>query len=179
MSWLLLDAPTPRPPSPAAAGLVTAALIALALGLAVYLLDRPAGHAALLPAAWSAATAPGVFGALGGWWPSFAHPFAFALLGQACCADGRRPAWGVCVGWWAVNMAFECAQHPAVAPTVAVALLAGFGAEGVAATLARPVAAYLLRGTFDPGDLVAATLGALAAAGLIARARAVRAGHAG
>lgn len=169
MSAHTLDRSSPRPPGPAAGPLLAAAFIALGLGFVVYLLDRPAGHAALLPAAWSTAAAPGLLGALGGWWPSFVHPFAFSLLGHlAGRTDRRRTGWRVCVGWWALNVAFECGQHAAVAPDLAAALRAAFGDEGVGAALAQPVAVYLLRGTFDPGDLVAATLGAVAAAALIA-----------
>ena len=60
--------------------LALAAGLALLLGAGVYLLDRPAGSAWLIPAAWQAA-APGTwFGQVGPWLPSFTHAFAFSIF---------------------------------------------------------------------------------------------------
>ena len=79
-----------------------------------------------------------IFGVLGQWLPSFVHPLAFSLF-TAAAGNYRRP-YCACVAWWAVNVLFEFAQHPRVA---------------------------LMRGTFDAGDLVAVTLGAIVAACLL------------
>lgn len=153
------------------------ATAALALGSIVYLFDRPIGHAALLPAGWVIGGGSWL-GVLASVLPSFVHPFAFALLADALRAPGRGPAWGACAGWWAVNVAFEIGQHEGLAPRVAGALHGAFGDAGLGAALARPLANYLLRGTFDPGDLAAATLGALAAAALMWRAQRLEERHA-
>mgnify|MGYP001810568840 CR=1 FL=1 len=145
----------------------------------VYLTARPAGHAALFPAAVVAGAAPllgtslaaavgSVFGQaaaqLGGWLPSFVHPFAFSLFSAAARPANAAPAYSACAAWWAVNVAFEIAQLPVVAGAVTRVLDAALGRNG----LTRPLTSYLLRGTFDVGDLVAATAGTLAAAGLLA-----------
>lgn len=140
---------------PAAVG-----VLALAIGALVYVTERPAGHAALLPA-WASATRVACFGAVGGWLPSFLHPFAFALL-TAAALRTRRTAVGyaVCAGWALVNVVIECAQLPAAAAAVARAIDA---APTVAGSL-QPLRRYVLAGTFDTADVVAALAGALAAA---------------
>lgn len=98
---------------------------AFAVGVVVYLTDRAPHHPALL------------FGAAGQWLPSFIHVFAFSLFTAAASARRDAPNYGACVGWWAVNVAFECGQHPSL---------------------------HWVRGTFDPADIAAATLGAISAA---------------
>lgn len=147
--------------------LVALALAALLLGLAVYVTDRPAGHAALIPAlpALSALAGGLSFGAAGGWLPSFVHPFAFALLTASLRAPARQPAFGACFGWWGVNLAFEGLQHPAAA----AALAAGAVEPGIAGRALAALAAYAAAGTFDALDLAAVTLGALAAAFVLSR----------
>lgn len=135
---------------------------ALALGVLVYLVDRAAGTASLLPAgAWSGA-APH-FGAVGRWLPSFVHPFAFSLFFAALPPASAARGYRACAAWWAVNVAFEAGQLPQAANAISAALDSAFGA----AWPARAVANYFLRGAFDGADLLAATAGALAAACVI------------
>ncbi len=141
---------------------VALAMAALALGAEVYLADRPAGHAMLVPSA-VAFGGLGWFGPLGAWLPSFLHPFAFSLLTAAACPPRAAPAYGACAAWWAVNVAFEILQLPELATSFATAIEQVFGHGALAQALAQ----YALRGTFDAGDLVAATAGALAAAGVL------------
>lgn len=139
------------------------ACAALALGVLVYLTDRAAGSAAWLPAgAWGRGAAS-LFGSAGPWLPSFVHPFALALLTVALRPVSGAPALRVCAAWWAVNVAFELGQLPTVAAAAASALQAAFGQAWPAQVLAN----YLLRGTFDRADLLAATAGAWAAACVI------------
>jgi hypothetical protein len=66
---------------------------ALALGLLVYWTDRDPACASLIPGVAMLARRP-VFGALGGWLPDLAHPFAFSLSASRCCQEGpgRRTA---------------------------------------------------------------------------------------
>lgn len=140
------------------------AVLALAIGALVYVTDRPAGHAVLLPAWASAAHAPR-FGTLGNWVPSFVHPFAFGLLTAAALRIRRTAVAGaVCIGWAVVNVAIEFAQSPMVAAAVSRAL----EAAPILARSLQPVLRYLLSGTFDPGDVIAALAGALAAKGVLA-----------
>jgi hypothetical protein len=150
------------PRHPAGALQLAAAGAALALGLLVYLADRPAGHAMLLPAALALGTGP-LFGIVGQWLPSFVHPFAFSLASAAARAPAAGPAYGACAGWWAVNVVFEAAQHPRIRPAAIEAVAGLFGGGWPT----RPLVDYLRQGTLDPGDLIAATLGALAAAALL------------
>lgn len=142
--------------------LVVAAALGLGLGLMVYMADRSPARVALLPALLAIGGDP-LFGPLGLWLPSFVHPFAFSLLTVALRAPGARPACGACLGWWVVNVVFEFGQHPGVAPRVVEAVQA----LGIDERLTRPLTGYLLHGTFDVGDLGAATLGALAAAAVV------------
>jgi hypothetical protein len=136
--------------------------LALAVGLLVYMTDRDAAHAMLFPAVAALDSGP-VFGILGLCLPSFAHPFAFSLFTAAALPS--RSAWRycACAAWCAVNVAFEMGQHPRVNAPLAEALQGSFGPT----LLTRPLANYFLRGSFDVGDIAAATAGALAAAGVL------------
>jgi hypothetical protein len=133
--------------------------LALAVGTLVYLTDRGASRAVLIPA-FGAFAGSSVFGAIGQWLPSFVHPFSFALFTAAALPPRSSPAYGACVAWCAVNIAFEVGQHPHVSAHLAEAIRGGFGQT----PLTRFVANFFLRGTFDVGDVFAAMLGALAAA---------------
>ena len=151
-----------KPGARSAAVLVACGGLVLAFGLLVAMADRPPWLAALMPAAAALAGGP-FFGPLGQWLPSFVHPFAFSLFTAAAWPPGPSSAYRACAAWWAVNVIFEVAQQPAIAAAVAGGLEAAFGRNA----LTRSLANYLLRGTFDVGDLVAATAGALAAAGVL------------
>jgi len=140
---------------------LAAGSLALAAGLLVYLTDRDAARAVLIPEV-AALAGSKLFGALGQWLPSFVHPFAFGLFTAAALPP--RSAWRhrACAAWCAINLAFECGQHPlASAPLAEV--LGGFRNSWLGRTLAN----YFLLGTFDGGDIVAAVLGSLAAVALL------------
>lgn len=120
------------------------AVAALAVGVAIYVLDRPPGSAYLLPR--SATLFPDIslpFGIMGDWLPAFLHVFAFSLLTAALLSATRVAAAGACAAWWAIDSLFELGQHPAVSPHLG--------------------AAYFVRGSFDPADLLATAVGALCA----------------
>ena len=136
--------------------------IGLAVGLLVYMTDRDPAHAMLFPAAAALGSGP-IFGILGPCLPSFVHPFAFSLLSAALRAPRSGPGYGACAAWWAVNAAFEVGQVPRVAALIAD----GLHCAGIDGPLTRPLTNYLLRGGFDVGDLIAVTLGALAAAAVL------------
>lgn len=130
---------------------------ALAAGLLVYLGDRPAGTAWLLPQA-GALRGPVGLGDAASWLPSAVHVFAFALL-SALVLPPRRLLYTVaCAGWMLVDLAFELGQHPDAAAPLSGWLLAHLPLD-----LAQPLARYFLAGTFDRADLGAALLGGAAA----------------
>ncbi len=161
--------------------LALVAALALALGTAVYLLDRPAGSAWLLPSAWQAGHAAAAgwagtaapadtaglaaagtwFGAAGLWLPSLVHAFAFSVLTALMLPRRAGPAVAACLGWALVDTLFELGQHPAIAPSLAAGLASTF--DG--APLALRVGRYFTQGSFDVADIVAGCCGA-ALAGL-------------
>jgi hypothetical protein len=131
---------------------------ALWLGLLVYLVDRPPSHALLIPDL-GLSGGHHLFGALGQWLPSAVHALAFSLFTAAAMKPGSATHLGACTFWGVVNAAFEFGQHPAFSARWAAELQAGAG-DGV---ITRSILTYLIRGTFDPGDVCAALLGASAA----------------
>lgn len=135
---------------------------AFAMGLLVYLTDRDASRAMLIPAV-ALLTGSHALGALGGWLPSFVHTFAFSLFTAAALPERSAPRYGACIAWFAVNVAFELGQHPLVSVRLAEMLSGGLGGM----PLTRPLASYCVHGTFDSGDIVAALLGALAAGAVL------------
>ena len=142
-----------------AAVLVSTGLMAMAVGLLIYLADRDPSHAALIPAV-AALAGSSLFGLLGQWMPSFVPPFAFSLFTAATSPSRASAGYSACVAWWAVNVVFELAEYPGINRAVAQA------AEGVLGRSwpARLLSNYVLRGTFDVGDLITATAGAVTAA---------------
>jgi hypothetical protein len=142
--------------------LVATGLLAIAVGLLVYLADRDPSHAALIPAV-AALAGSSLFGVLGQWMPSFVHPFAFSLFTAATYPSRASAGYSACVAWWAVNVVFEVVQYPGINRAVAQA------AEGIFGRVwpARLLSNYVLRGAFDVGDLIAATAGAMAAAAVL------------
>jgi hypothetical protein len=131
---------------------------ALAIGILVYLADRVAGHAAWVP---HLAVFDGfhLFGMLGLWLPSLAHPLAFSLFTAAMLQPGTLARWGVCTFWGLVNVGFEVAQISAFKPYLTEPLQGRPGEWAVTRALLN----YCIHGTFDPFDVLAALLGALAA----------------
>ena len=152
--------------------LVATGLVAMAVGILVYLTDRDPSHAALIPAI-AALTGSSLFGVLGQWMPSFVHPFAFSLFTVATYPSRTSAGYRVCVAWWAVNVAFEVAQYPGINRAVAEAIEGVFGQSWPSRLLSN----YVLRGAFDVGDLIAATAGAIAAATVLCLARRMEAKH--
>ncbi len=153
--------------------LATAGL-ALLLGAAIYLVDRPAGSAWLVPSAWQAAKPGRGFGAVGQWLPSLVHAFAFSVLTAWLLPRRAGCAAAACLGWALVDSLAEIGQHSAVSAPLAAALAAAFDSAPLAARLAR----YFTQGTFDPADLAAALAGS-ALAYLALRRFVLRGGAAG
>lgn len=133
--------------------------LALAMGALVYAVDRQFSLIAPIIPPRSLATGA-LFGVLGQWLPSFVHPFAFSLFTAAVHTSGARAPYWPCVAWWVVNVLFELAQSPNASVAIATGLQDALGQTW----LTRPLSDYLVQGTFDVGDLAAATAGAIAAA---------------
>jgi len=154
--------------------LMLIAIGALTVGALVYMLDRPAATAYLLPGAlsFSGGHHP-VFGALGGHLPEFVHVYAFILLTVAISPWPARVL-PVCGFWWAVDSLFEIGQHPVIAPTITAALPNWFRRIPILDHIAN----YFLRGTSDPADLVAVALGTVSAYLTIRLIRKSEVGHA-
>lgn len=131
----------------------------LVLGICVYLLDRSWQQLAIAEVIPLTLAPSPTFGVLGGSLPSFAHMCAFALLTAALLDGGRRLNQLICLGWLSVNVVFELGQHPKLATSIAHAVPAWFAHVPILDK--TPI--YFLSGTFDPLDILFATLGALTA----------------
>jgi len=139
---------------------VIAAIIALMIGVLVYLLDRPSASVYLVPDSWSLGDSmPSVFGAIGNTLPTFAHTFAFILFTSALLAPWRWSAIAACAWWWALGSLFEIAQSDAWAKVIA-AHVPGWFADW---PLLDNVADYFVGGRFDLFDLVSIGLATVSA----------------
>jgi len=139
--------------------LVSMALLALLAGSLLYLSDRPAESAWLIPAL-PLLQGMNLFGSAGAWLPSFVHPFGFSLLTAAALPDRASWRYGACLGWFVVNAAFEFGQLPQLATRLADVVHAVFGSAPVGQRLTW----YFMHGRFGNDDLAAAAVGALCAA---------------
>lgn len=157
----------PTPATPSLNGLALLAALALLLGAAVYLSDRPAGSAWLLPAAWQARwqawwpapSASGWFGSAGLWLPSFVHAFAFSVLTAWLLPARTACAAAACGGWALIDTLAELGQHASVSQDVAATVAALHGDGPLALHIAR----YFTGGSFSVADLAAALAGSAAA----------------
>ena len=141
-----------------------AATLLLCLGLYAWL--RPAGSAYLLPASLTHPIhASPMWRAVTGSVPSFAHAFALGVVTALLLPPRRRWIWLACGAWGLVDAALELAQMPRLATTIAAALPAAFDQVPVLDHLGR----YLVNGTFDAFDVMAAFAGACAAGLLLTR----------
>jgi len=160
---------------PHAVLLTAIACLGLALAMAVYIADRDAARAMLMPDVGAHAGRK-IFGAIGQWLPSFVHPFSFSLFTAAALPARSTPRYGACVAWAVVNAAFEVGQHPSVSIRLANALQGAPSGMPFSQALSR----YFVHGTFDPLDLVAVLFGSLAAALVLRHVpRATENAHAG
>jgi hypothetical protein len=141
------------------AALNISAILALAAGTSVYLFDRDWASALFLaPFADLQVGRAGLFGAFGGNLPSFFHAYAFALLLIILLG---RTAYARHLGaslWFTVAAALEFLQAGQVG-----AMINGSTALPAGPAFPESVQAYIANGHFDPGDLLAAGLGCVAA----------------
>ena len=149
------------------------ALAALALGVLVYVVDRPPGLTALPDSITLFQPTVSFFGAVGQSLPAFVHVFAFSVLTAALLGGGRCAAITVCTAWFLVDAAFELGQHPATNAELAKLIPSWFEAIPV---LDRTDDLFRY-GTFDPLDLLSIILGAFAAYALTQRTQLRRISH--
>lgn len=142
---------------------VLAGAAALAIGVLMYALDRPREGVYFLglvhPAVPPRVILPAWLDILSDHAPSMIHVYAFSLFTAACLTPGARRAALACIAWFSVDVVFEYAQHPLVSPRFAGAVpdrLAGV-------PFLENIAPHFQTSTFDPLDLVAIAIGAVAA----------------
>ena len=141
-------------------GQLVAAAIALAVGVAVYLLDRNPGSVYFMTHWMVPDERVGTsFGAIGNYLPTFVHVYAFILLTVVFTAATRAHALAICLFWLAIDSLFEFAQMPVIAQRIAGSISGWFG--GI--PFLENTSAYFLAGTFDLLDLCSIAAGALAA----------------
>lgn len=141
-------------------GLIVIALVALAGGLFVYLLDRPAGSAYLIPVVVQIEhDGPALFGAAGSWLPSLLHIYGFILLTFAFVRPTKANLLLICAGWLSIELVFELIQHPVFLELLA-SRRGGWLAHIPGARMLRD---YAASGVFDPLDVGSLALGAVAA----------------
>lgn len=145
---------------PYEASLVRIAFTALAAGLAVYLLARPAGTLCCLPH-WlylDHSTGEGLT-RLGGQLPAFLHTYAFILLSAAATAPWPCLTIPICAFWCLLEGLCEIGQTAAVS-----AVINGLvDTQSVNFPLADRIVNYFVAGRFDPFDLLAIMMGGLSA----------------
>lgn len=142
-----------------AAALAVLGFLSLALGVLLYLADRPVERTYFLPDTLTTTSRPaGLFGLFGQWLPGFLHVYTFILFTVALAAPRGQRIMGVCTAWFAIDALFECGQHPAIAPKLA-ALMPGWF-QGI--PVLENTASYFVRGVFDPVDILFIALGAVA-----------------
>jgi hypothetical protein len=136
-------------------------LIALFVGLTVYLVDRPPEQTYFIYKIDSAISLhhvlPPLFGPLGKILPAFVHVFSFALLTAGILACKRKGCVLACLVWLSVDVAFELGQKFGVWSSS----LVPSWFEGI--PLLENTVNYFTFGTFDFMDLTAIAVGSLAA----------------
>jgi len=139
--------------------LVLLAAMALSFGVLTYLIDRPAGSTYFLAGLSLFSKVHGPFlGAWGNHIPDLVHPYAFILL-TVVFAPWSRRLLATCACWWAIDSFFEIGQHSAINTRIAAVLPEWFQKVPVLDGTRN----YFLHGTFDLLDLLAITLGCVAA----------------
>ncbi len=138
--------------------------LALALGVIVYILDRPAEHIYFLPQALSMyEQIASVFGRVGYHLPTFLHVIAFSLILTGMIGCGKRGGLIVCITWMLINSGFEIGQHQNIAPGIVELLPEWFSYVAILDN----TASYFIHGVFDPYDLLSIVVGALVAYAVI------------
>ncbi len=138
----------------------TVGIIVLAVGVLVYLLDRPSTSVYFVPNSWSFGDSESsVFGAIGNQLPTFAHTFAFILFTSALLRPWQGSTFVACAGWWLIASVFEIAQRDEWAGAIAGRVPDWFADW----PLLENVAGYFIGGRFDLIDLLSISLATVCA----------------
>ncbi len=137
--------------------LATAGFVALCVGVALYLVDRPSESTYFVYRSleWLSfhGDVPTLFGTLGNILPGFVHPLAFSLMTAAVINPGRIGAALICLSWFVVNILFEFGQKY---KDFAASLVPEWF-EGI--PYLENTAGFFLQGTFDWWDIAAIAAG--------------------
>jgi hypothetical protein len=145
--------------------MVAVGCVALAVGILIYVFDRPATAVYFVPDSWQFAEAtPLLFGSLSNYLPAFLHALAFALF--IVVIAGRRHMALMCIGWFVAELFFELAQLDSVAAQIAAALPDWFGNF----LILENVSSHFLTGRFDRIDVLFLMLGCATAYMIACRA---------
>jgi hypothetical protein len=139
---------------------LAAALSALLLGLMVYLFERPADSIYLFALfSYSSTQHYDLLGIIGQSLPSIIHTYAFILLTVIAVGNGPRIIFTSSFLWVGIGWLFELGQHPTVSAQLIKHIPEWFSGIPLLVNSAN----YFQYGTFDPLDLLATLVGALAA----------------
>lgn len=137
-----------------------AALSALIVGFCIYLFERQADSVYLFTVfSFSPAHQFSFSGVIGQWLPSLVHTYAFILLTALAVGINTRVMLASAMFWLLTGWLFELGQYPSIAAELVEHIPAWF--SGI--PLLENVGAYFQHGTFDPMDLLATLVGAVAA----------------
>ena len=147
---------------------ISIGFLTLFAGLLLYLINRPSDiyfvsfiKAAKLLHYWTLPFLNGIGGAL----PSFLHVFAFSLLLGGLLACRKTGYLIICCSWLFTNVLFELGQrHPISTSQVIPEWFEGM-------FILENMRDYFLNGTFDSFDLLASSVGAVAAYWVLVRTR--------
>ena len=152
----------PQLRQPATLSLIMA-VVAMVLGIVVYLLDRQAESVYFMSDWMALGDGHGsAFGLVGQHLPTFVHVYTFILLTMALVVPGeryRQYLLPVCLGWFLVDSLFEISQLDFIARHIANWVPDWFSNI----PFLENTASYFIFGTFDVLDLVSIGLGTLAA----------------
>jgi hypothetical protein len=129
----------------------------LTAGVVVYMTARPPTTLQFLPHFPNlGALVPGQLRPLLGSAPTFVHVVAFSLMSASIVGRSQGRIFLVCGGWALIEISFELAQYPTISHWL---LQRTFFVSSI-----PHMRAYLVFGTFDYGDVLAAIVGAALAA---------------
>lgn len=139
---------------------LTTAVLALGIGVLVYLLDRQPDNVYFIPDWVSiAGSLNPIFGQIGNHLPTFIHVYAFILLTVIIMSPSPAMVFWICVTWFSVDSLFEIAQLTPIANWIAEHVPASFA--GI--PFLENTDSYFLTGTFDFLDLISIAMGTVAA----------------
>ena len=139
---------------------LTTVVLALGIGVLVYLLDRQPDNVYFIPGWVSiAGSVNPIFGQIGNNLPTFIHVYAFILLTVIIMSPSPGKVFWICVTWFSVDSLFELAQLTQIANWIAEHVPAWF----IGIPFLENTAAYFLAGTFDILDIISIAMGTVTA----------------